>query len=159
MAAGGAQSLEGIRGWLILVAIGLCLQPLLLLRTLVANAKLFTSDTWRVLTTPGGPAYHPFWAPLLVGEALVNLVLLVWASWLVHHFFRKRRNFPRMIIAYIAVGLAVVVGDFAATGAIPAARARMSLREATDIGRSLASAAIWIPYFLRSRRVAATFVH
>jgi hypothetical protein len=153
------NNLKGIGGWLILVAIGLCLQPLLLLRTLSQNIRVFTSDTWRILTTPGEPAYHPLWGPLLLAEAAVNVVLLAVSVALLFQFFRRRRGFPRMAVAYMAASLAVVLADFAATSAIPTARAQMTAKDAADIGRSALSAAVWIPYFLKSRRVAATFVN
>lgn len=159
MSTPGDDNLKGIGGWLILVAIGLCLQPLLLLRTLAQNTKVFTSDTWRALTTPGEPAYHPLWAPLLAAEAVVNVGLLACAVVLLFSFFRKRRGFPRLAVAYMTASLAVVLADFAATSAIPAARAQMTAKDAADIGRSVLGAAVWIPYFLKSRRVAATFVN
>ena len=154
----GEASLQGIRGWLVLVAIGLCVQPLILVKTLRDNARAFAPGTWSALTTPGSPVYHPLWAPLLVAEVVVNAVLLGWALVLLYQFFAKKRVFPRAVVTFIAASLAVVIGDHAFASAIPTARAQFTAKEATDIGRAALSAAIWIPYFLRSRRVAATFV-
>lgn len=154
-----AQDLRGIGGWLILVAIGLCLQPLLLLKALYDNVGIFRADTWRGLTTPGSPPYHPLWAPFLIAEAGANVVLLAGVGVLLYLFFTKGRRFPRLAIIYMAVSLVAVVGDFAVANAIPAARAQLTASEYGQVGRSVIGAAIWIPYFLRSRRVAATFVH
>jgi hypothetical protein len=156
---GDARKLEGIGGWLILVAIGLCVQPLLLLKALATDAAIFKPDTWRVLTTPGGPAYHPLWAPLLLGEAGVNLVLLVWSGALLYFFFVRKRGFPRMVIAFMGVSLAAVLADLVVARAIPSAQTRLTANDYGQVGRSAISAALWITYFLRSRRVAATFVH
>lgn len=158
MTEADAQELRGIGGWLILVAIGLCLQPLLLLKALYDNVGIFRADTWDALTTPGSPAYHPLWAPFLIAEAGANLVLLAWAGVLLYVFFTKARRFPRMAVAYLAVSLLAVLADFAVANAIPAARAQLTASEFGQVGRSMIGAAIWIPYFLRSRRVAATFV-
>lgn len=154
-----ARGLQGIRGWLLLVALGLCLQPLILLKTLRDNARAFEPETWRVLTMPGSRVYHPLWAPLLIAEVVVNAALLVGAAALLYLFFTTKRVFPRAVIAFMAASFAVTLADYAVTSAIPAARAQFTAKEAADIGRSALSAAIWIPYFLRSQRVAATFVH
>lgn len=154
-----ARGLQGIRGWLLLVALGLCLQPLILLKTLRDNARAFEPETWRVLTMPGARAYHPLWAPLLIAEVVVNAALLVGVAVLLYLFFTTKRVFPRAAIAFMAASFVVTLGDYAFTGAIPAARAQFTAKEAADIGRSALATAIWIPYFLRSRRVAATFVH
>ena len=159
MAEPDVQDLKGIGGWLILVAVGLCLQPLLLLKALSENATAFKPDTWGVLTTPGTSAYHPLWAPLLVAETGVNLVLVAWSGVLLYFFFSKGRRFPRMVIVYMGVSVAAVIADLAVANAIPVARARLTASEYGQVARSVIGAAIWIPYFLRSRRVAATFVH
>ena len=55
---------------------------------------------------------------------------------LLYLFFRKRRAFPRLAIGFLAAS--VVVRHQASCSAV--------------------TAAIWIAYFVRSRRVAATFV-
>ncbi len=151
--------LKGIGGWLILVAVGLCLQPLLLLKALSENAAAFKPDTWGVLTTFGTFAYHPLWAPLLVAETGVNVVLLAWSGVLLYFFFSRGRRFPSLVIAYMGVSVAAVIADLAVASAIPVTRARLAAGAYGQVGRSVISAAIWIPYFLRSRRVAATFVH
>jgi hypothetical protein len=156
---GDETKLEGIGGWLILVAIGLCVQPMLLLKAIADNVAIFETDTWRVLTTPGAPAYHPLWAPLLVGETGVNLVLFAWSGVLLYVFFARKRGFPRLVVAYMGVSLAAVLGDLAVARAIPSAQVRLTPSDYGQVGRSAISAAVWIPYFLRSRRVAATFVH
>jgi uncharacterized protein DUF2569 len=156
---GDETKLEGIGGWLILVAIGLCVQPMLLLKAIADNVAIFEPDTWRVLTTPGAPAYHPLWAPLLVGETGVNLVLFAWSGVLLYVFFARKRGFPRLVVAYMGVSLAAVLGDLAVARAIPSAQIRLTASDYGQVGRSAISAAVWIPYFLRSRRVAATFIH
>ena len=154
-----ASKPEGIGGWLILVAIGLCVQPVLLLKAIADNVAIFDPDTWRALTTPGAPAYHPLWAPLLLGETGVNLVLFAWSGVLLYVFFAKRRGFPRLVVAYMGVSLAAVLADLALARTIPSAQAHLTASDYRQVGRSAISAAVWIPYFLRSRRVAATFVH
>jgi len=154
-----AARLQGLRGWLIFVAIGLCLQPLILVKTLADNLGAFAPETWQTLTTPGSRAYHPLWAPLLVAEVAVNAGLLLGSGLLLYLFFTKKRIFPKAAIAFMAASLVVVFADNAAASAIPQARAQVGSDEYRQIGRAVVAAAIWIPYFLRSKRVHATFVN
>ena len=64
----------GIGGWLVLPFLGLVLAPLLVLATLMRDlVPAFDAPTWSALTTPGGPAYHPMWAPYLIVSLAVNV--------------------------------------------------------------------------------------
>ncbi len=151
--------LQGLRGWLIFVAIGLCLQPLVLVKTLADNLGAFKPETWQALTTPGSRAYHPLWAPLLVAEVAVNVALLLGSGLLLYLFFTKKRIFPKAVIAFMVANLVVVLGDQAAVSAIPQARAQVGPNEYRQIGRAAVAAAIWVPFFLRSKRVPAPLVN
>src|SRR5947208_10401816 len=121
-----ASKPEGIGGWLILVAIGLCVQPVLLLKAIADNVAIFDPDTWRALTTPGVPAYHPLWAPLLLGETGVNLVLFAWSGVLLYVFFAKKRGFPRLVVAYMGVSVAAALAAHAVARAVVSAAARFT---------------------------------
>src|SRR5260221_8715876 len=60
---------KGIRGWLILPALGLIFTPI---RMGVQFSKdlmpALTPATWNALTRPESPAYHPLWGPLISFE-------------------------------------------------------------------------------------------
>jgi len=140
--------------------IGLIIAPFRLAISLIATAVQLVSDgTWETLTTPGSDAYHPLWAPLLVLESAGNAVFMVTAIVLLVPFFSKHACFPRLMILYMTASLLFVSVDHAAIYLIPAAVAFAEGNPSKEVVRNALSAAIWIPYFLRSVRVKNTFVN
>jgi len=159
MSADENQSvLSGIGGWLILVAIGLCLTPLRIGAEVIQGVRSLEPVAWRVVTTPGSPAYHPLFGPLIVGEMVANAALLVWAFVLLYLFFTKRRAFPRAMIAFLIVRVAIQMADIFVARSIPIAAASIGPRVYGSLAGNLLVVLVWVPYFLKSRRVAATFV-
>lgn len=149
---------RGIGGWLIPVAIGLCVLPLRLLADLASNLlPAFKAQTWQALTTPTSREYDPLWAPLLIGELVVSLALLALSVITILLFFGKKRRAPSMIITVFALGIGLQIADLSATQAIPAA-AKITRGDLLRLLQSVTTAAIWVPYFICSRRVRATFV-
>ena len=160
MATNHNQSAQsGIGGWLILVAIGLFLTPIRIGAEIVQGVRSLQPVAWRVVTTPGSPAYHPLFGPLIVGELVANVVLLAWALVLLYLFFTKRRAFPRAMIAFLIVRVAIQMGDIFVATSIPVAAASIGPRVYGSLAGNLLVVSVWVPYFLKSRRVAATFVH
>ncbi|HEY7437018.1 MAG TPA: DUF2569 domain-containing protein [Methylomirabilota bacterium] len=153
-----ASGLVGLRGWLALVGVGFCLAPLRILRDVTQHARVLQSDTWAVLTTPGTAAYHPLWAPIILGEIVVNVGLLSVSVLAIYLFFKKRRAFPRVAIGLLVAGVTILVLDLLAVRLIPVAAAQVDADDIRGLGQATVGAAIWIPYFLRSKRVRATFV-
>lgn len=160
MATNQNQSAQsGIGGWLILVAIGLCLTPIRIGAEIVQGVRSLQPVAWRVVTTPGSPAYHPLFGPLIVGEMVANVALLGWALVLLYLFFTKRRAFPRATIAFLIVRVAIQMADVFVATSIPLAAASIGPRVYGSLASNLLVVSVWVPYFLKSRRVAATFVH
>ena len=148
---------RGLGGWLVLLAIGLIVQPLRLLGVLGQDLRAFTGDTWRSLTTPESPAYHPAWGPVLLTETVVNTAFLGGSFVLLNLFFNKRVSFPRLAIVFLLASAffqltQVIVGRLLLGSAV--AQAGLD-----SLAISAVSATIWTTYLLRSRRVAATFVN
>jgi hypothetical protein len=151
-------AVSGIGGWLYLVAIGLCLTPIRLGTEIVRGLRPFDPATWHAVTTPGTRAYHPLFGPLIVGELVANAALLVWAIVLLYLFFAKRRAFPAVMIAFLIVRLLIQVADMLVAKMIPAAAAAVGPAVYGALAGGVLVVLIWVPYFIKSRRVHATFV-
>ena len=141
---------EGIGGWLILVAINRVLGPLILLYALLHTylPLLINPRAQSYLQTHG--ALHA----LLLFEAITILILFLIDIWLDYLFFTKRRAFPTFMICFLVFQcIYVFIDHFTAI-------ALMSKSSSSNtLVSTLLAAAIWIPYYLRSRRVKVTFVH
>jgi transglutaminase-like putative cysteine protease len=150
--------LNGLRGWLILVAIGLVTNPFFLSFTLTKLSSVYSVESWHALTDPAGASYHALWAPVLLFELLANLTLLVSSFLLLILFFQRRRIFPILFIAFMVTTTAIATIDHFAAQRIPRVAQSTDHRGASDVARRYIACLIWIPYMLVSRRVKATFV-
>jgi hypothetical protein len=151
-------ALQGIRGWLILPAIGVALTPLVLLVEAAANLGPYSSSQWSALTTPGGDSYHALWAPILLGELVFGVAMLVLSVLLLVMFFQRRRRAPLLYILMLAGSALGLAASVAALELMPVGELQASAQDWRDLGRALFSCLIWIPYMLRSRRVKSTFI-
>lgn len=135
--------LEGIAGWLIVMAISLCLTPLFVLR----NAILTDLPILKHATLGASLVGLVF----LFKNAVVFLSLIL-LNWL---FYAKRRAFPKSMIAFELGLLGVHILEHIAKAALSPGLAVPYL--SGPVFGSLLSCLIWIPYLLNSRRVKATF--
>jgi len=150
---------DKIGGWLILVVIGLILAPIRLLVVLFKDLlPALSADTWSRLTTPGTEAYHPLWAPLLLFEIIGNCLFIVSPIIIAIFFFQKRRFVPRLIIVLLLANLVFVAIDYFAADLIPFVAAQEDMGSLVELIRVLIACAIWVPYFLVSKRVKGTFI-
>ena len=148
---------SGIGGWLYPVAVGLCLTPIRLAAEIVKGLRPLEPVTWHAITTPGTRAYHPLFGPLIVGELVVNAVLFIWAGVLLYLFFGKRRSFPAMMITFMITRVVFQAADLGVARMIPATAARIGPEVYGALAAGVLVALIWVPYFIRSRRVESTF--
>jgi len=137
--------LEGISGWLLLVAISLAITPYYVVRNAVRIDVPLLID-------------HGTLGAALVGSLFllknaVTLSFLTVLNWL---FYRKKSVFPVAMIAFHVYVLIVHILEHIAHAALSPHSASPLI--SAPVLFSLISCVLWIPYLLLSRRVKATFV-
>ncbi|MDB6125429.1 MAG: hypothetical protein JWQ71_4422 [Pedosphaera sp.] len=153
-----AHPLKGIGGWLIVLAIAMCLAPINITFLIAKNSSAYSVTTWNYLTAPDSSAYHSLWAPILILELLGNLSLLVFSVLNAVFFFQKRYAFRRFFLIFLTVNVMVTIVDQVGCGFIPHA-AVAGTSNYSAIFRTIVPATIWSLYILKSQRVKLTFVN
>lgn len=149
-----------IGGWLILVAVGLILAPLRILRSVfIYSLPIFKPETWSALTTQSSEVYHPLLAPLLIGELVGNLFFIALSIILVVLLFRRRKIVPKLAIFYYLSNLIFALTHTYTASLIPTVSINMfDAGSIKEIAGFVVRASIWVPYFLISKRVKGTFI-
>lgn len=145
---------KGIGGWLLLPAIGLCLFPFYGFYSLALDYwPIFHLGVWGSLTTPGAQAYHPLWAPTLIGGIAANVIFIAFDLVLVFLLFRKSPRFPKAFVIFALLNFAFISSIalilWHITGSAQAV--------VTEVVRAGVLVAVWVPYMLVSKRVRSTF--
>jgi len=144
---------SGIGGWLGLVALG---QVVGILRLIVSLAQYYASVKQEIWTR---------FALAMWGEAALNAGFVCLCIYTASLLFRHSRSFPGFFIAQEVWGVLVPLVDplwvsFAISQAVHKPVVELLTIDPRQGGRVIVGAigaAIWIPYILRSRRVANTF--
>jgi hypothetical protein len=142
-------------GWLVLLAIGLFLLPIQIVFFVIQNSAAYSPYFIGLLFAPESTVYNPTLGSLLVSELIVNGLFIAWVVVLLVFFFRTARIFRWLTIAFMASNAIIAALDALLTQS----QLQGTSTDWTGIVRPVAYAAIWIPYLLRSKRVAATFVN
>ncbi|WP_233842455.1 DUF3857 domain-containing protein [Dyella sp. 2HG41-7] len=145
----------GIGGWLIVLAIGLTLRPLMYFHYLSTVADVMSIDHWSKLTTFGSTHYNALWAPALLLELATGLAQFVFSVLLLPLLFLRRSNFPRLAIVVLVSGFVLHDVNLALLHLIPTA-AHPSGEPLKSIDLAI-GVTIWSAYLLMSKRVKATF--
>ena len=156
-----SEQREGIGGWLILVALGLFLGPLLLLGAILKDA-IFLANPNRAIVgelIPGLPT-------LVVMELLSAVALLAGGVVLLVLFFGKKRIFPRAYQVFLLFSVAVSLAKYTLCPRVAGAASVRVMELVHQLHSTISFAAlesviaavVWISYFTVSERVKATFV-
>ena len=144
---------EAIGGWLVLPVIGLILTPPLCIWTIFKNSY-FNLAIWNSLTTSTSTTYHPLWGLGLTSELLLTTFALVFAVLLCFMLFTHDKRFPRYMIAFLAIK---VFSELSSTVILNIIQDKELLADSSSLLKMVISAAVWIPYFIRSERCKETF--
>jgi hypothetical protein len=153
------NELEGIKGWLILVGIGIVIAPLRLTVSISEAFKpLFENGTWEKLTTVGSDSYLPFFQALIVAEGIFNACLMLGSIYLIYLFITKSKNFPKLFIAIGVVSVIGLIVDSYLVTLVIASAELFDAETAKELAKTIVGYGVWIPYMLKSERVKNTFV-
>jgi hypothetical protein len=152
------NNLDGIAGWLILIAIGMVVTPIRISWLLITTySEIFSTGIWEALTTQGSDAYQPLWAPILIGEIIGNSGLILAWLYMAYKFFTKSRDFPKWFIGVTVFSLIFIVADAFAIKLVLPNEPVFDPATTREVIRSVIMAIVWIPYVLISKRTRATF--
>ncbi|MFC4992735.1 DUF2569 domain-containing protein [Rubritalea tangerina] len=148
----------GLKGWIVLPIIGLTVSLIgLFFGLLTTYFPIFTDGTWEYLTDPSSEVYHSMWGPVLIYEAVGNVLFLLYTAALLVMVFRKHYLFPKCMIIFYVANIIFLVTDMILVGFIPMMDEAGNAESLRDIVSAVVGAVIWIPYFLKSERVKNTF--
>ncbi len=154
------DQLNGISGWLILVAIVIILSPVrLAVLAVPIYSNIFIDGTWELLTSPFSKAYSPLSALMLISEITINICLYILWVYIAIIFFLKKSFFPKVFIATLLFSLAFIIIEAFAINLVLPNKPIFDPETTQALIHSLITSAILIPYMLKSKRVQATFVN
>ncbi|MBN9438326.1 DUF2569 domain-containing protein [Bosea sp. (in: a-proteobacteria)] len=133
-------------GWLLLPALNTFLAPLFLLASLFALYPVMQAFG-RLNGTM--QAYVAISVAINVGLAAAWVYACILLA-------KRRSAFPGLFIGLLMVSALVVSGDIVAASTLLDIQPDSSSYR--DLARAFVGVAIWVPYMLRSKRVAATFI-
>ena len=151
------KELIGIKGWLIVPAIGIFLSPIRLASDTYDSFLLINYDGWVALTSPGTELYHPWIEPLIFAELAANTFITVLSALIIILFIKKRSSLPVVYIGFILFYFFIIVADYVAAQNIPSIQKYSAAAEMQVMFLSALINSIWLLYFLFSKRVKATF--
>lgn len=151
-----APELTGIGGWLILPMLGIVLS-LIILPFAIYGQNIQVIEYWDELTNSQSDAFIPLFKELIYFEMLGNVILYALLMLLGYVFFTKKKLTVKIYIFFQLFSLVLTIADIILASVLLDLDVESS--DIWDILRALIGCAIWIPYFLVSKRVKNTFVN
>ncbi len=147
-----------VGGWLIVVAISLCLSPLVFLGE-ISTSGLYNLSTWESYDKMSSLSKFMVGTAYTI-EVIANSIEFNWIILLLVLFFNRRTVFPKIYRTYLIFYACLSVFRVIANGCIHQIVHQPFATSVDLVSMILAIAfsAIWFSYFLKSERVKETFV-
>lgn len=145
---------RGIGGWLVLPAIGVTLNPILLLVNLLSSFSTLTNPEHRLVAEE-----YPTVSTLTGFEIFGNIVFFIIAVVLLIQFFGKQASAPKTFIWFVSLKLGLSILLLLISTSLWSVAPQLAVNYLVPVFGYGVGAAIWIPYFRRSKRVKNTFVN
>ena len=144
---------------MILIQIGLYITIIgLVIQIIEFNLYSLTDETWQLLTSEGSSLYDPLWKPIIIFEAIYNILFFIFSIYILVQFYRKKSIVPRLMIIFYSISLFIGIFDYILLQQIEIAKQLEDGSSIRDIIKSAITCLIWIPYFIKSERVMNTFI-
>jgi transglutaminase-like putative cysteine protease len=145
--------LEGLGGWLILPGIAIITSPVRILIETRDIWYLISAWQWSIIAD----RLETGLLATMVVEMICNVALIMIALFLIVMFFTRRHTFPRFFIAYFVFSLVVTGGDLLALHLLSYPGVEVDAPDLGELARLAVYTVIWTLYFMKSKRVKATF--
>jgi len=153
------KKIEGLGGWLILVCLGLFFSIIKGIFAIYDFKPYFSLEVWKYLSDPSSEGYHFLYRYALIFDLTSNIVLVIFIATLLVLFFRKRSNFPKLIIVlYITCIVVTIVDTFLWSIISGSFSLAMGSGSVLSTFLVIIEYLIWTMYFLKSKRVKNTFI-
>ena len=154
------NELNGIKGWLILVGIGIIFSPIRLGFSLLQTYTPMMKDgSWEKATTVGSSNYIPHFQTLMITEISYNLCIMIASIYLIYLFTKKSKDFPKFFIIIGLISILVIPIDAYLTTLVFNEMEVFDKETLKEFMKTVVGYFIWIPYMLVSERVKQTFIH
>lgn len=153
------NELDGLWGWLLLFA-GFVVLKIVRVGFLIVSTflPLFRDGIWHAVTRPDSPAYHPMWERVILFELAGNIAIGAMAMVTLALLVVRSSYAPKAAIGLLVGSFAVATANYFLAGQIPSIADRGADYESLAVlVRSIVAMLVWVPYFLISKRVKATF--
>ncbi len=146
-----SEKLIGLKGWLFLVGMIMCLTPPSIIYVMVSVYHLEVFSEWNIFE--GTIKY------MIIFEYIINVFLLLISIYLVFLFFKKMTKFKLYFILFLGLSaILTVIHSIWALFLFPSLPP-LEIIYLDEIAGSIIPALIWIPYMIYSKRVSNTFIN
>lgn len=151
------QGISGLGGWLVLVQIVLYSTFILLLLGAPVYFNLI-AEIWEGITAEESIHYHVLWGPMVVIHLVYIALLILLTGYILIQFYRKKAMVPRLMIIFYIAPVVFGIINLILLYQIPLALELDEGESLKAVVRDTLTCAIFIPYFIKSKRVRNTFV-